>query len=311
MHERMFVLSTADGVPVMVHRWEPDGAVRGIVNLVHGMQEHAGRYEHVARAFNDVGVAVYAEDHRGHGRTAASEEDLGFFAERWGWAKVIDDLHRVSTRARQDHPGVPLVLFGHSMGSYLTQQYAFTFPGQVDALVLSGANGPLGALPDAMMPVVRAERLRLGPRGRSALIERIHSGMYTRPFGEVRTPFDWLSRDPDVVDRYIDDPRCGFTPTTQLYVDLLAGVRVVAQAERFRAVPPELPVYAFSGELDPVGGARGVAKLEAHLRAGGLERIDTRIYDDARHEICNELNRDEVIDDLVTWLEPHLAAAGR
>ena len=307
METSRWTLTTRDGAPVIVHRHEPEGPVRGVVNLAHGMAEHARRYDHLAAALTGVGVAVYAEDHRGHGETAGAEEQLGFLADRRGWALVLDDLHRVTLRARADHPDVPVVLLGHSMGSFLAQQYLFTFPGEVDAVVLSGSNGPVGPLAEAGAAVARAERARLGPRGRSEVLHRLVFGAYNKPFQPARTDFDWLSGDEDAVDAYVADPRCGFVCTTQFYLDLFSGLRVIGQVERVRAgARLDTPIYAFAGSEDPVGGATGIAALLDHYREAGLEAVDHRLYPGGRHEMLNETNRDEVIADLLTWLEPHL-----
>ncbi len=307
MQTSSWTLGTRDGAEVVVHRHEPDGAVRGVVNLAHGMAEHARRYDHLAEALTAVGLAVYAEDHRGHGETAGTEEALGHLADRRGWALTLDDLHRVTLRARADHPDVPVVLLGHSMGSFLAQQYLFTFPGEVDAVVLSGSNGPVGPMAEAGAVVARAERARLGSRGRSETLNRLVFGAYGKAFAPARTDFDWLSKDEAAVDAYIADPRCGFVCTSQFYLDLFSGLRVIGQVERVRAgARLDTPVYAFSGSEDPVGGAAGVAALLEHYRAAGLTAVDHRIYPGGRHEMLNETNRDEVIADLLAWLEPRL-----
>lgn len=296
-------LDTADGVAVHVHRWVPDGEVRGVVQIAHGLAEHGARYAHVAEALTGDGYAVYAPDHRGHGRTATSDEELGFFAEQRGWVKVLDDLRAVNEVARSEHPGVPAFLLGHSMGSFLTQQFLFTFPGTIDGAVLSGSNGPAGLLADVGAVVARVERLRLGQRGRSQLLHTMSFGAYNKPFEPARTEFDWLSRDPEQVDAYIADPRCGFVATTQLWIDLLGGLRVIAQPEHVDRVPKDLPIHIFSGEVDPVGGAKGVAALVDLYADAGLTRVSHRVYLDGRHEMLNEVNRDEVVADLVAWLD--------
>lgn len=309
MQSSSFALDTADGFPVHVHRWLPDGETKGIVQIAHGLAEHAARYEHVARALTDAGYAVYADDHRGHGRTIQNDEDRGLFAEERGWATVLDDLHRLNARARADHPGVPAILLGHSMGSFLTQQYLFTFPDSIAGAALSGSNGPAGVLAEIGAVVARAERLRLGKRGRSKLLHTMSFGAYNKPFEPARTEYDWLSRDPATVDAYIADPECGWVATTQLWIDLLGGLRVIAERDRVATIPPGLPIYIFSGSLDPVGGAKGVAALVELYDQAGLRAVTSRVYEDGRHEMLNETNRDEVIADLLEWIDRTVAAA--
>ncbi len=311
MSYEAFELDTRDGVPVMVHRWEPDRlAARGVVNLAHGMGEHARRYDHVAAALNDAGWAAYIEDHRGHGITARDEDGLGHLADRGGWALLLDDLHRVTLRAQADHPGLPVVLLGHSMGSFLAQQYLFTFPEDLDAMVLSGSSGPAGPIVEAGALLARLERRRLGPRGRSTLLESLVGRGFNRAFEPARTESDWLSRDAEMVDACLADPLCGQVKTTQFYLDLFSGLRVIGQVERVRAVaPPQLPVYLFAGTDDPVGGADGIASLAAHYQAAGLLDVTIRLYEGGRHEMLNETNRDEVIAELLAWLDTRVGAA--
>lgn len=310
MQASTFTLDAADGAAIHVHRWLPDGDVKGVVQIAHGLAEHGARYEHVAEALTGAGYAVYADDHRGHGRTIQRDEDRGYFADEPGWVRVLDDLHRLNARAREDHPGVPAVLLGHSMGSFLTQQYLFTFPETIAGAVLSGSNGPAGMLADVGALVARVERMRLGRHGRSSLLHTMSFGAYNKPFEPARTEYDWLSRDPEQVDRYIADPECGWVATTQLWIDLLGGLRVIAKREHVARIPKSMPIHVFSGEKDPVGGAKGVAALVELYERAGLTAVSSRVYDDGRHEMLNEINRDEVITDLVGWIDRTVAAAG-
>ena len=304
MRSSTFQLDTSDGATVHVHRWLPDGdEVRGVVQIAHGLAEHAGRYAHVAQALTDAGYAVYGDDHRGHGSSAASEDDLGFFAPSRGWALVLDDLYRLNRTVRDAHRGVPAILFGHSMGSFLAQQFLFTFPGAIDGAILSGTNGPAGPIADAGAVAARIERRRLGPHGRSQLLNTLSFGAYNRDFEPARTEFDWLSSDPDAVDAYLADPRCGFVATTQLWLDLLSGLRVIAQVERLTAIPATLPIHVIAGDQDPVGEATvGVQRLLDAYEDAGLIGVTHRFYP-GRHELLNEVIRDEVIGDLVAWVD--------
>lgn len=303
MQASTFTLDAEDGTPVHVYRWLPDEDVTGVVQIAHGLAEHAKRYERLAGALTTRGYAVYADDHRGHGRSAETDEDLGFFAEDRGWARVLDDLYRLNRRARDEHPGVPVFLLGHSMGSFLAQQFLFTFPGAIDGAVLSGSNGAVGPLADAGAIVARIERARIGKRGRSKLLNTMSFGAYNKPFEPARTDFDWLSCDPDEVDAYVEDPWCGWVATTQMWSDLFSGLRVIQQSKLQQRIPADLPIYIFSGELDPVGGAKGIAKLVDAYDKAGLTRVTHKLYPGGRHEMLNETNREEVVADLLTWLD--------
>lgn len=310
MRRTSFLLDTSDGAAVHVHRWLPDDdAVRGVVQIAHGLAEHAGRYDHVAQALTDAGYAVYGDDHRGHGRSAATDEDLGFFAPARGWALVLDDLYRLNRTVRDAHRGAPVILFGHSMGSFLTQQFLFTFPGAIDGAILSGTNGPVGAIADAGALAARIERRRLGPRGRSQLLNTLSFGAYNKDFEPARTEFDWLSSDPDAVDAYLADARCGFVATTQLWLDLLSGLRVIAQTHRLTAIPAALPIHIVAGEQDPVGERTvGVQRLLDAYDDAGLIGVTHRFYP-GRHELVNEVTRDQVIADLVAWVDGVVASS--
>ena len=305
MQSSSFTLDTADGVPVHVYRWLPDEGteVRGAVQIAHGLVEHAARYEHVAQALTGAGYAVYANDHRGHGRTAASEEDLGFFAEDRGWARVLDDLYRLNRRIREQHEGLPVFLLGHSMGSYLTQQFLFTFPGAIDGAAMSATTGEAGLLIEAGAVVARLERLRLGKRGRSKLLFNAAFGLNNKAFQPTNTDFDWLTSDAAEVEAYIADPWCGLVPTVQLWSDLFGGRRVIARQEHRERIPKDLPIHVFSGDLDPLNRqTAGVTALLDGYAAAGLRRVTHHFYP-GRHELFNDVHREQVIADLITWLD--------
>jgi alpha-beta hydrolase superfamily lysophospholipase len=299
-----FVLSTADGIGLSIYRWLPEGPPRAVVQIVHGLGEHAGRYARLAAALNNAGYAVYAADLRGHGRTTTGPADLGFLAESGGWEKCLGDLWLLNRRIASDHPGLPVFLLGHSMGSFLVQDFIGAHGDALAGAILSGSEGKPSLLASAGRVVARLEKLRLGPRGRSALIHALAFGAYNRSFQPARTPFDWLSRDPAEVDRYAHDPLCGFVPAVQLWIDLFDALGRIARPSHLRRVPKSLPVYVIAGDRDPVSNhARGLEKLLAAYRRAGLERVAHRFYPGARHEPFNETNRDEVTRDLIAWLD--------
>ena len=299
MRADTFRLKADDGADIHIYRWLPDGAPRGVVQIAHGLAEHAARYGRLAGALTGQGLAVYADDHRGHGQTAGAG-DLGFFAEREGWRKCVGDLWSLNRRIAADHAGLPIVLLGHSMGSFMAQDFVADHSDAIAALVLSGSNGPPPAIAGIGRMIARIERLRQGARGKSALLQSLMFGDFNKRFKPARTPFDWLSRDPAEVDAYIADPLCGFEFTNQLAVDLLDALGPLLTPERLARIRKDLPVYIFSGSDDPVG-ANLPALAEAYRNAG-LTRVDMRVYTGARHETLNETNRDEVTADLVAWI---------
>jgi len=301
-----FALGRDDGVELYVHRFEPDAQPRAVVQLVHGMGEHGARYERLARALADDGIALFAADQRGHGRTAPSPAELGHFGDRDGWDRVVGDQRALGVRIGETHPGLPRALVGHSMGSFVALECLTRFGDAYRAAVLSGSSGSAGARAWLFRALAGFERLRLGARAHSALLEKSVFGQFNTLFEPAATPFDWLSRDASEVARYVADPLCGFVLTAGSLADLATALQGLYRREHLAKIPRGLPLYVIAGERDPVGGRAGVDKLCAELRAAGLERVDERIYPDARHELLNETNRDEVTAELRRWLRAAL-----
>lgn len=294
-----FRLTANDGVEVFVHRWLPDAEPKAAVQIAHGLAEHSGRYARLAEALTNAGYAVYANDHRGHGHTA-NPGDLGYFATGDGWAKCLDDLWSLNRRIAADLPGKPIVFLGHSMGSFMGQRFCAEHSDALAGCVLSGSNGAPPAIAGVGRLIARFERFRLGPRGRSQLLQKMMFGEFNRRFEPTRTAFDWLSRDPAEVDRYIADLLCGFPFTTQLAIDLLGALGPLTSPESVAKIRKDLPVYIFSGARDPVGA--NIDGLIDAWRRAGVQKIAVKLYEDGRHEMLNETNRDEVTRDLLAWL---------
>jgi alpha-beta hydrolase superfamily lysophospholipase len=289
-----------DGGAIRVLHWAPHGAPRAAVQVAHGLAEHSDRYERLGTALADAGYAVYAADLRGHGPSCAPA-DLGFFAPSEGWRRCLDDLWTVNRRIARDLPGLPIMFMGHSLGSIMGQQFIAERGADLAGAVLSGTSGP----PPPILPfgrlLARFERWRLGPRGHSAILRKMLFDDFNKPFKPARTQFDWLSRDPAEVDKYIADPLCGFPFTTQLAIDLLDALGPIAGASMIARVPKDLPIFVFSGSRDPVG--QNLQGLIDAYRAAGLRKVTVRLYPDGRHEMLNETNRDEVVKDLIAWLK--------
>jgi alpha-beta hydrolase superfamily lysophospholipase len=304
-------LPAADGARLALYAWPQPRAAKAVVQIAHGLAEHAGRYDRLAQALVDAGYAVYASDHRGHGKTAQDPGELGFFAAEDGFRKLVSDLYCVQQFIAARHGdlgGLPRVLLAHSFGSLLAQAFLFEHAASVSAVVLSGSASPWPPVTLGGLAVAHAERLRLGPRGKSRLLQQLSFGAYNAAFGPTRTEFDWLSRDPDEVDKYLADPLCGFEASVQGWIDLLGGLLHVRSSERQRRIPKQLPIYLLSGAADPAGDqGKGPKRLAAQYARAGLERVTTRLYASARHELFNETNRDQVTQDLIEWLDRTLA----
>jgi len=299
-----FLFAADDGVRLLGRRWLPDGRPRAVVQIAHGLAEHSARYARFAAALTAAGYAAYASDHRGHGPGSAPA-DLGHFADEGGWAKTVGDLWTFNRTIAAEAPGLPIVFLGHSMGSFLGRRFVADHSEALAGAAFSGSNGKPPRIAAVGRLLARIERARLGPRGKSALLNQMMFGAFNKPFEPARTAFDWLSRDPAEVDAYVADPLCGFPFSTALAVDLLDALPALAKPQSLAAVRRDLPIYVFSGEKDPVGP--DIAGLIAMLRSAGFSHLTTRIYPGARHETLNETNRDEVTRDFLTWLDGAVA----
>ncbi len=290
---------------IFCHKWSPeaDMPIRQVFLIVHGMAEHAARYARLAERLTEQGFVVYAHDQRGHGKTARQGEDIGYFADDNGWLRVVQDITTLTEIAQKEHPKLPVILFGHSMGSFLVQFVLFEHSHRFAGAVLSAAVDSVGPLRLIGMVATRVERYRLGRRGRSKVLNAMSFGDFNKPFRPNRTDFDWLSRDEAEVDAYVADEKCGFIITTQMWLDCLEGFGEIARADLRARIRKDLPVYLVGGEKDPVTrmgeGMKGLAQAYAQA---GLTDISLHLYPDGRHEIFNEINRKHVTDDLVHWL---------
>lgn len=307
MQSAEFQHRVGGGLQAFVRSWRPDGAARGVVQVVHGMAEHGGRYARLAEALAGRGFAAYAHDLPGHGPHA---QVRGHFADRRGWRVAIASIREVQRLVQREQPGKPLFMLGHSMGSFLVQHFLADSGNTLAGAVLSATTGDFGRLRPLGLALIRAEALLYGRRHPSALGEALSFRAFNLKFRPTRTRFDWLSRDAAEVDRYAADPHCGFRCSAGLWIDLLAAVENLTQPNRLQRIPKTLPVLMLAGAEDPVsGGARGLRALKTHYARVGLRDLTVRIYAGARHELFNETCRDETTADLLGWLENHLPAA--
>jgi alpha-beta hydrolase superfamily lysophospholipase len=307
MRADTFTFKAEDSKDLFVYRWLPDEGVRkkAIVHVAHGMAEHAGRYARLAEALTGAGYAVYADDHRGHGRTASADE-LGWMGTG-GFRRSVQDISQLLVLEKAENSGLPAVIFGHSMGSYFVQAFLIESGASVRAAVLSGTSGKPNLLASAGRIATRVERARLGPKGKSPVLDALSFGAFNKAFQPNRTAFDWLSRDEAEVDKYVADPLCGFMVSTQLWVELLDALADISRPEKQARVPRDLPIYVFCGSEDPAGDkTRSVQQLLAAYGRAGVGDVTHAFYPGARHETINEINRDEVVRDLLRWLDGRL-----
>ncbi|MDT5195862.1 MAG: hypothetical protein QOH20_2616 [Mycobacterium sp.] len=281
-----FSYGSADGRQLAAYRWDADDgqAPSGVVVLLHGMGEHIRRYDHVADALASAGYMVYGHDHRGHGASLVANEEPGDLGPN-GWAALIDDLGLAIDQAKSSHPGLPVVVVAHSMGSFATQQFLLDHGTDVDAVALIGT-----AALDLLEPALDPSR-------------DLDLSAFNAAFAPARTDFDWLSRDEAMVDAYLADPLCGFGIDAGSTRDMFAGARRLADPAEVARMPRYLPLYIAVGSKDPVNADLALLwPLVDRYRDAGLCDVTIRVYEDARHEVLNEINRRQVIDDLQGWL---------
>lgn len=283
--------------------WLPEGAPKGIVQLVHGMAEHIDRYDAAAQALCRGGYLVVGHTHLGHGPRAAVR---GYFAPADGWDRLLDDIHLLRQETERAYPGVPYFVLGHSMGSFLVRCYLTEHGEGLRGAVLSGT-GWFGSGPVKAGLALSGLLCALGQGKRPApLVNRLAFSANNRAFAPSRTDFDWLSRDTAQVDRYVADPCCGFLFTASGYRDMFRGLERLRDLDRLKRIPKKLPVYFFSGAQDPVGAmGTGVNKVAEEFRQAGLRDVTVKLYPGGRHEMFNETNAEAVYGELLAWLDAH------
>jgi alpha-beta hydrolase superfamily lysophospholipase len=279
MSNETFYFEGPDGARIAAYRWAATGPVKAVLQISHGMGEHALRYLEPLAPLREAGIAIYAEDHRGHGRT--SPDTLGDFGPG-GFASIVDDMATLSAIARRENPGKKLVLLGHSLGSFALQIYLVKHSALIDAAVLSGS-----AALDMLPPPDPEGGLK----------------SFNKPFEPARTPFDWLSRDPKEVDKYIADPLCGFDATPESMMSIFTAAQPLFEPDALTRIRPTLPIYLFAGDKDPLNSnLAGLTPLVERYKAAGIKDVTTDFYKDGRHEMLNETNRAEVVANLARWI---------
>ena len=283
--------SASDAATITTYSWKTEGPPRGVVQIAHGLAEHALRYDRLARALTGAGYHVVASDHRGHGRSVASEKDLGSFGEG-GWAGLVADVMALGRELRARHPGLPLFLVSHSMGSFAAQQVVLEASDLYAGVVLSGST----ALD------VMATALAQGGGGGGGDLSVFNAGF------PHRTGYEWLSRDEAEVDKYVADPLCGFALPADTIPQLFSAAPRLADPAALGGIRGGLPLLIVSGQADPLAGnGQLVGLLAQRYRDAGLSDVTLRVYPEARHEIFNETNREEVTALVLSWLKTRTA----
>jgi len=303
MKKNDLYLTTPDNIHLIGDIYLPDNKPKAAVVIVHGMAEHCARYADFAEFLTTKDFAVYTYDQRGHGRTAGTVEKLGFFAEKNGWQKVVEDVKLCVETARKDLPNIPIFLLGHSMGSFISREFASHYGNLIDGLMLSGTAGSaglLGKLGIYLTSFIKLYKKSISP---SKLLDKMSFGDFNKSIKIKRTAFEWLSRDEKMVDKYIADPFCGTVFTIGFFHDLLTGLEAVNTKSHAKSMRADLPIFLFSGDKDPVSlNAHQIPIVYKMYKDAGVSDISMKIYPGGRHENLNELNREEVYADILSWI---------
>jgi len=309
-----FTFTDQDGIEIFVYKWEPETEPKAVVQILHGLAEHAKRYIHVAEVLCKEGYLCYADDHRGHGLTAGDLTDATLEGKAGvlgpnGWRGVVNSIHELSKIIKNEHPNLPLFLLGHSWGAFITQDYIQEWGDEIKGCILSGTNGKVRPLViKAGKIILKGEIKKLGSTAPSQKMYNMNFKSNNREWKneEGATGFEWLSRDKSEVQKYIDDPWCGFISPATLWLEFILGFDKIYNPENEKKIPKDLPIFFISGSLCPIGNkTRGVKAMINRLKKYGNTNVTYKFYEDARHELFNEINRDEVFNDVIEWLDSH------
>ncbi|HBF6684472.1 TPA: lysophospholipase, partial [Clostridioides difficile] len=294
-----FTFKGEEGLDIYTYKWEDENIKKpkAVIQIAHGMAETAQRYETFAKVLTKNGYIVYINDHRGHGKTAKIIENVGHLAEKEGFRCLVEDMYTLTNIIKKENEDLPIYLFGHSMGSFASQRYIMDYSNNLSGLILCGSNGKQGIILNLAHLIINREIKKYGRRSKSNKINNLIFG------GEIirrneKTKFDWLSRDKEQVEKYINDPFCGVVCSCGFFYDLVQGLKEIEDKENLKKVPLDIPIYIISGDKDPIGkNGKGVLRLRDRYIKLGVKDVTCKLYKDGRHELLNEINREEVFED--------------
>lgn len=307
MRDEFYFPSKDGNTEIHTIEWKPEGEVKAVLQICHGMVEYIRRYDEFAQFLCDRGYYVVGNDHLGHGKSIQAKSEYGFFNEKYGNACVLGDMHTLRQRTAKKYPGVPYFMLGHSMGSTLLRQYIQMYGNGLSGAVLMGVAADHKKaellLGKRLCRVLAAFR---GWHYRSKMVDKLVMGSFNKKFKPARTRADWITSDNDHLDVYVSDPLCSFVSTVNAYYNIFSGMIGTQRKESVYMIPKGLPILFMSGADDPVGGfGKGVRKIYEKYRAAGIQDVALRLYTGDRHELLNETDREQVYEDLLEWFDEH------
>ncbi|WP_195987580.1 alpha/beta hydrolase [Clostridium sp. D53t1_180928_C8] len=291
------------GKEIKYYKWSEVQNPKGIVQIVHGMTEYALRYDYFAKKLCENGYIVYAHDQRGHGETSPKDEERGYIADNEGFDILVENVKELTDIAKKENSNLPIILFGHSMGSFVSQRYIELYGNEINGVILSGTNGKPDSITKLGALISKIEIMFKGREAKSKLMDKLSFGDFNSNFKPTRTGYDWLCSVDEEVDKYIESPMCGFICSTSFYYDLIRGLWKINKKENLNNIPKNLPIYIFAGDKDPVGNfGKGIVNLYDTYKSIGIYDLNYKLYSNGRHEMLNENNKDQVIKDLLEWI---------
>lgn len=291
------------GKEINAYKWTGDKKPKAIVYIVHGMVENAKRYDYLANKLVNEGYIVYSHDHRGHGDTDKTQDKRGYIADSEGFDILVENVEQLIENAKDENKGLELILFGHSMGSFVSLRYMQLNGKGIDRVILSGTDGKVKPISSIGIIIARLEIALCGRMHKSKLMDKLIFGGFNNKFKPARTEFDWICANKETVDEYIENPDYGFVCSASFYYDLMRGLKKLHRKEEMNKLKKNISFYIFAGDMDPVGQfGEGVKSLVKELNSYGLKNVKYKLYEGGRHEMLNEENRDEVIDDMIKYL---------
>lgn len=304
MHKEEMIVPSQDHQQIAVTVFEPEKQTKGHIHILHGMAEHQERYVPFAQYLTEAGYVVSMHDHRGHGQTAKmNQTPNGFFSEKDGFDKVVEDVKTVTDIVRENLTLPPMILFGHSMGSFIARKYTQLYSNELSKVIYCGTGG-VSFQHYAGATLAKFLTKTYGKTVESKIMDRLSFGNFNNGIQNPKTKFDWLSSDSKEVEKYIADEKCGFISTNQFYVDFLQGIITLSKDKEVRQIRNDLPILLVSGANDPVGDyGKGIWKVANQFSKCGLIDVTVHLFEGMRHEILNEVNREQVVQTILKWLE--------
>ena len=297
------LVKSSDGIHTLAGRmYIPSGEIRGLVHIVHGMTEYIGRYDDLMRKIAENGYVCFGYDHLGHGKTAKDDTELGFIAHKDGWKYLIEDVKVFSDDIKREYPDLKYYLFGHSMGSFIVRLFAEKYGDGIEKLIICGTSGPIAIAPLGLV-ITRFLKALKGEKSYSPFAENLAFGSYNDRT-EKRTRCDWLTKDREIVNRYLADKYCNFHFTISALCDLIKLNVDCNKAGWFKNISSDFPILLIAGDEDPVGNyGKGVKTVYEKLKANGKQDTEIILYQNCRHEIHNDACKDKMLEDLLSFIQ--------